>query len=223
MVFGSGARADAGGRLRWLHIAGIAVAVSVNGLAVLYASLPPIAREPSRTSFESAPGLRRALSVEFVEAAVVDPPESLDPPVPVRVSQRASRPPLSAPVASSPAPEVAPASVPSPRLRLNVSAAQAVDAAAPASVPMHDPRGAAAVFHRRPAISYEPTRFDKTWQSTSLAEKARQSTFSYARFCSLSDEMRQIRGCSREERNADVSASRGNRVDIAIRPDAAVD
>lgn len=223
MVFGSGGRADDGQRLRWEHIAGIAVALSINGFAALYASLPPFARGPAHTSLESAPGLRRALIVEFVEATVVSPPALLDPPVPERVSQRVSRPSLSAPVASSPTPAIASAPVPSPRLRLSVNGALAIEAAAPASVPMHDAKGAAAVFYRRPAISYESTRFDKVWQSTSLAEKARQSTFSYTRLCSLNDEMRQIRGCSREERNADASASRGNRVDTAIRPDAAVD
>lgn len=223
MVFGSGARADVDQRLCWVRIAAIAVALSINGLAMLYASLTPITRGPAHKSLATTPVLRRALIVEFVEATVVEPPDSRDPPMPQRESQRVSRSSLAAPVASSPAPEIASTPVPSPRLRLSLSGSLAIEAETPASFPTHDPNSADAVFYRRPAISYEATRFEKAWLSTSLAEMARQSTFSYARFCSLKDEMTQIRGCSREERNADVSALRGNRVDTAIRPDAAVD
>ncbi len=223
MNVGSVGRADDGQRLRWMHIAGIAVALSINSLVVLYASLPLSARGPTHTWPELAPELRRALILEFVEATVVDPPKLLEPPVPDRVSPRVSRSSQSAPVASSPAPEIASTRVPSPRLNVSVSGSPAIEAAGPASFPTHHPKGAAAALYRRPAISYESTRFDKVWQPTSLAERARQSIFSYTRFCSLNDEMRQIRGCSREEINADLSAREGNRVDITIRPAAAVD
>lgn len=220
----SGGRAEHGTRLQWIRIAGIAAAICVNSLAMFYAWLPAARHDASFAPAERADGPRRALKVEMLEAVVIELPEERAPPAPDRaVSRQAPRQSLPVNAPALPVPEADPALQPAPRLRLGVSQWRALDGLSPLPASPRDPKAAAAALYRPPAITYEPTRFSDAWQSVSLADRARQSTFSYARLCSLSDETRQIRGCSREERNAVLSAMRGSRIDTTIRPDGVVD
>lgn len=220
IVFGAGAGVSRGPQLYWSRIGGIAVALIINGFAALYVSLPADQRVFAHVPVESVQGVRRALMVELVA----------NDPIPVRISvaepeaQRAVRQSRSVPVIPTQVVrelDAAPMSI--PHAGLDMRGAIVIDEAAESVYPANDPKAAAAVLYRRPALTYEPTRFNDAWRSKSLAARARQSTFSYALFCSLNDEMRQIRGCSRDERNAAAAASRGDRIDIHIRPDAAVD
>jgi hypothetical protein len=224
VIFKTDASVDHRPRLEWARIAGIAVAISVNGFAVFHVSLPPSERSTSVVPLELADRLRHALVVELIEAVVIDPPEERAPPFLERTVSRpapSQLPPVAVP--AFPESEPDPSLESAPRLRFGLSQLQSVDEAPPVAARRHDPKAAAALFYRRPAITYEATRFDDAWQPTSLAERGRQSTFSYARHCSLSNELRQVRGCSRDERNATAAAMRGARVDTAIRPDSAVD
>lgn len=220
----SGARAGHGPRLDWIRVAGIAAAVSVNSLAVLYGWLPAAEHDSSFAPAERADGPRHALVVELFEPVAIALPEKPAPPLRDRaVSRHAARHSLSLHAPAVPVSEADPALEPAPRLRFGVSQWRSLDEVSPLPASPRDPKAAAAKLYRPPAITYEPTRFSDAWQSVSLAERARQSTFSYARHCSLSDETRQIRGCSREERNAVLPASRGSRIDTSIRPDGAVE
>jgi hypothetical protein len=224
IVFGTGGRESLGPGPDWKRIAAMAVAISLNGFALLHVSLPPSERGPAFVPPEPVHDGRHALTVEPVEPVVIDMTEVRDPLVPERaVSARASRqsPPVSARALS--VPEHEPSVVAAPRFRFGLSELRPIDEVTPAFGPLHDPKAAVEALYRRPAITYEPTRFNDAWVPVSLAERARQSTFSYARSCSLNDEMRQVRGCSRDERNADAAARAGDRVDTTIRPDAAVD
>jgi hypothetical protein len=221
---GACGRQERGPRPDWARVAGVALAILINGFAVLHVSLPPSVRSQAPVPLEWAQVPRNALIVESVEAVVIDPPEARDPPTLVSpIPRRPASQPLSRVAARMPqsTPESAP--VAPPHVRWSLSELTTIDEVTPAPGARRDPKAASAALYRRPAITYEPTRFNDAWQSQSLAERARQSTFSYARLCSLNDEMRQARGCSRDERNAAASAMRGERVDIALRPDAAVD
>jgi hypothetical protein len=224
VIFKTGTRVDPRPRLEWARIAGIAVAISVNGFAVLHASLPPSARGPSGMPLERVDGLRHALVVELIETVVIDPPKERAPPVAERaVSRPAPSQSFAVQTPALPESESEPSLESAPRLQFGLSQLQPVDEATPASASRRDPKAGAAVFYRPPAITYESTRFDDAWQPASLAERGRRAAFSYAAHCSLIAEMKQIRGCSRDERNAHASAMRGARVDTSIRPDSAVD
>jgi hypothetical protein len=216
----SGAHAEHGPRLQWIRIAGIAVAIFVNSLAVFHASLPPSEHDSPFLPAQRADAARHALTVELLEAVTNELPEERAPPaLDPGLPHEARRPPLPAKESAMPVPDADLPSDPAPRLRFSLSQLRPGDGPAPLPAWPRDPKAATAAIYRPPAITYEPTRFSDAWQSVSLADRARQSTFSYAAHCSLNAEMRQIRGCSREERNAILSAKRGTRVDTALRPD----
>jgi hypothetical protein len=183
---------------------------------VFHASLPPAEHDPSFAPAQRADAPRQALTVELLEAVTIELPEERAPAVLDRALYQ--QPPRQSLPVHAPAQPV-PVADSAPRLRFSLSQLRPSDEVAPLPAWPRDPKAATAALYRPPAITYEPTRFSDAWQSVSLADRARQSTFSYAAHCSLNAEMRQIRGCSREERNAVLSAKRGTRVDTALRPD----
>ena len=217
-------RQERGPRLDWARITGAALAIQINGLAVLYVSLPPSALSRAPDALEWIEGPRHALTVEFIEPVAIDPPQARNPTALVMpVPQHPSMHPLSKVATGTPQPASVSPAIPPPNVRWSLSESTTSDEVTPMPGAWRVPKSSLAVFQRQPAITYVPTRFADAWQPLSLADRARQATFSYARFCALSDEMKQIRGCSREERNADMAAGRGERVNIALRPDAAVE